>query len=68
LLPSLFALFVGAFSLAAIKWRNAFHYVVKNLLIRCIEKNPITVLAGTIAFVVASVGAATTFIHFLGFL
>jgi hypothetical protein len=59
---------VGLFTLFAMKWRNAFYFVVSNLLIRCAEKNPFVVLAALIAFVVGVIECATKFIHFLGFL
>ena len=68
LLPSLFAAFVGLFSLFAIKWRNGFHFIIKHLFIRFAQKNPFAVLIGIIIFVAGLVGCAARFIHFLGFL
>jgi hypothetical protein len=68
LLPSLFAFIVGVFSLLAIKWRNGFHFIVKHLFIRLIEKSPFVVLTGIIVFVTGLIQCAAKFIHFLGFL
>jgi len=68
LLPSLFAFAVGLFSLLAIKWRNGFHFIVKHLFIRLIEKSPFAVLTGIIIFVTGLIQCAAKFIHFLGFL
>jgi len=48
LLPSVFAFFVGLFSLLAIKWKKAFHFLVASILIRCAETSPITLLLTTI--------------------
>jgi hypothetical protein len=68
LLPSMFAAFVGLFSLFAIKWRNGFYFIVKQLFIRLSQKNPFAVLIGIIVLVSGLIDCAAKFIHFLGFL
>ena len=50
-LPSAFAGIVGLFTLLAIKWRNAFHFIVSFILIRCVEKSPILFLVAMVTFI-----------------
>jgi hypothetical protein len=68
LLPSVFALFVILFSILAMKWRNAFHFIIVNLFIRCSQKSPFIVLGSIILFVSAGICFAAKIIHILGFL
>jgi hypothetical protein len=63
-LPSVIAAIVGAFTLLAMKWRNAFHFILSFILIRCAEKSPITFLVAIIAF---ASGILVELAHLLGY-
>jgi hypothetical protein len=66
-MPGSLALVVGLISLFAIKWPKAFYFLVKNVVIRCAEKNPFVVLGVTVSFICALVTLLADFVHFLGF-
>ncbi len=51
LIPSLFAGIVGLFSILTIKYRNAFYYITKFVLIRLSEKSPFAFLGGIILII-----------------
>lgn len=67
-LPSLFAGIVGLFSLLAIKWKGAFHFILKSILIRCAEKSPIAVLLGIITFISGVLVILAKYLHIMSFL
>jgi hypothetical protein len=66
--PSLFASAVGLFSLLAIRWKGQFHFIVKAILIRCAEKNPILVLLATFLFIAGVLTVLAKYLHFTAFL
>jgi len=68
LLPSIYAVGVAIMSLVFVKWRNAFHFIVKHLFIRCAERGPIFIFIASVTILTAIVSAAVQFIHFLGWL
>jgi len=67
-LPSICAGIVGLFSLLAMKWKTAFHFILKSILIRCAEKSPIVVLLGTITFVSGVLVVLAKYLHIMAFL
>ena len=67
-LPSVFAFGVGVFSLLAMKWKKAFHFIVKEILIRCAEKNPVVVLIATFAFIMGLLILLAKYLHVTVFL
>jgi hypothetical protein len=63
LLPCVLALGVSVFSGAAMIWRNAFHFCVSAILLRCAEKGPLTVIVGTSVMVASLVAFLGKCIH-----
>jgi hypothetical protein len=68
LLPSIFAGIVGLFSMLAMKWKSAFHFILKSILIRCAEKSPVVVILSTITFISGMLVVLAKHLHILGFL
>jgi hypothetical protein len=53
LIPSLFAGLIGILSALTVKYRNVFHFLTKNILIRLSQKNPFVFVAGILLFIAA---------------
>lgn len=67
-LPSFFAALVGAFTLLAVTGRKWFHFLVKEILIRCAEGSPIGFLIATITFISGILVELSHHLHFTAFL
>lgn len=62
-LPSVCAIGISLFSLAAIIWRDAFHLFISAVLLRCAEKGPLTIIVGSFTFLASCVAILAKFIH-----
>jgi hypothetical protein len=67
-LPSVFTAIVGLFTLMSIKWRNAFHFILSSILIRCVEKGPVVFLVAAVTFLCSALAGMSYVIHLLDFL
>jgi hypothetical protein len=67
-LPSFFAFIVGLFSLIAMKWKSAFHFILQAVLIRCVEKNPMVVASATLIFISGLLAVVAKLMHLTAFL
>jgi hypothetical protein len=67
-LPSILAGIVGFLTLLAVKFRKQFHYVIAEILIRFVEKEPLAFFITVVAFVTMLLVGIVDHFHFTEFL
>jgi hypothetical protein len=68
LVPNAFAIIVSLFTLLLIIWRRPFHFIISEILIRCVEKSPFFFISGIIGFVTGVLAVLAHELHFTDFL
>jgi hypothetical protein len=67
-LPNILAGIVGGITLLTVKWRKQFHFIVSEILIRFVEKQPLAFFITVVTFVAILLVGIVDHFHFTDFL